>query len=111
MNTTLILTRTDGAWWYELPVTLGDRDFMLDFTFVAEGGAVDGSAGEWWLTVRTAAGEALGSSCLMVTHALFQGRAWLPGVLIVTDAAGTGQPPGLLELGEGRRCELLYLEA
>lgn len=32
-----------------------------------------------------------------------------PGELIAVDMTGNGSPPGLDELGEGRRCELLYL--
>ncbi len=34
-----------------------------------------------------------------------------PGELMVTDTTTDKSPPGLLELGEGKRCELTYFEA
>lgn len=69
----------------------------------------------WFLSIGLPDGtEIAKGAALVVGWRLFPNvvhELMPPGVLFVTSADGTDLPPKFAELGPGKRCELVYLDA
>lgn len=91
---------------------LDGRDYVLRLLW-------NGREGRWYLTVSDVSGAVLVSSVKVVCNTDLLGasaerpyRRWSedlpPGELWAIDQTADGSPPGIDELGEGKRVELTY---
>lgn len=91
---------------YQQRTRLEGRDYLLTFTF-------NEREERWYLSIADEAEDPIASGLKLVANwpLLWPYRydpRIPPGELAVSDVSGDGSPPTLLELGEGKRCELLY---
>lgn len=94
---------------------LDGRDFLLRLVW-------NGRESRWYLTVSGSSGDVLVAGVKVVANwpllSTTEGqpyRRWdpdlPPGDLMAVDLTQDGTPPGIDELGEGKRVELTYFEA
>jgi len=101
---TVLPTRHDGTWWYDLPVDLGGARLVLEFAYLE-------IVGGWTVSAKSESGERLVSGQRLLTGCpLFSGHdLGYGGVLVCVAVSGDGDvAPGLSDLGDGCRCELIY---
>lgn len=103
----LIPTREDP--YYQQRTRIEGRDYVLAFAF-------NEREARWYLTISDesedpiATGIKLVSNWRLLAPYRYDPRC-PPGELTVSDISGDASPPTLLELGEGKRCELIYWTA
>lgn len=101
----ILNTRFDGSYWYSRTYTLGEADYSLDFSF-------NSRMGSWFLDVSDANGSPIVTSIRLIPNrnllAQFSDTRLPPGVLFVNDSSGNAIEPGVGELGEGQRCQLVF---
>lgn len=100
-----IVIPTQARPFYSLRTTLDGNGYTLHFRW--------GTREErWFLSIHDGEDQPILQSIKLLTNwplAQYQKAKGLPaGVLIVTTASQDTSPPGLEELGIGRRCELTY---
>ena len=103
---TTILIPTDESPNYSQRVKLDDVDYVFRFLW-------NGRSGRWYLSIFSAEEVALIRSLpLEVNRPLlyaYHANAELPsGELVAVATTDSTEPPGLEELGEGKRVELTY---
>lgn len=103
----LIPTRDDP--YYQQRTRLEGRDYVLSFAF-------NEREQRWYLTLADEAESPIATGIKLVANwPLLRPYRYDPrtplGELTVSDISGDSSPPTLLELGEGKRCELLYWTA
>lgn len=101
-----LLIQTSVDPYYSERVRLDGRDYILQFAW-------NQREERWRLSLFTDRDEPLVRGLKLVTNwpllRYYQFDARIPsGELYVVDWTGNGTPPLLEELGEGRRCQLLY---
>ena len=101
-----IKTLTDGTTHYTLRTNLDGVDYQFAF---------DWSEREerWYLGLYTAAGDLLCSNVKILTNwpmlSFYHYREGMPaGELMAVSLSQDSSPPGMFDLGLGRRCELTY---
>jgi hypothetical protein len=92
--------------YYLQKVRLDGRDFVLHFAF-------NQREDRWSLDIHDDEDEPIVQGLkLLANWPLLRHYRWNeslpPGELIVMDLTGDGAPPGLDELGDGKRCQLIY---
>jgi hypothetical protein len=97
---------TQSAPYYRQRTRLDGRDYVLDFSY-------NEREERWYLSFYDEAETPLALGIKLVANysLLYPYRydpRMPPGELNVADLTGDGSPPTLLELGESKRCELLY---
>jgi hypothetical protein len=100
----IIPTREDPH--YQQRTRLEGRDYVLTFQF-------NQREARWYLTLADEAEDPIATGMkLLANWRLLRPYRYdprtPPGELIASDISGDGSPPTQLELGEGKRCELLY---
>jgi hypothetical protein len=100
----LITTREDP--YYTQRTKLDGRIYVMRFAY-------NEREARWYLGLADDADEPIASGIKLIANwsllypYRYDPRAPL-GELTVTDLTGDGSPPTLLELGAGKRCELIY---
>lgn len=103
----LISTREDP--YYQQRTRLDGRDYVLSFAY-------NEREQRWYLSLADEAEAPIATGLKLITHVellhvyRYDPRT-PPGALMVSDISGDSSPPTQLELGEGKRCELLYWTA
>jgi hypothetical protein len=103
----IIPTREDP--YYQQRTRIEGRDYVLNFAF-------NEREARWYLTIADEAGSPIATGIKLVANRRllrpyrYDDRC-PPGELVVSDISGDGSPPTQLEIGEGKRCELLYWTA
>lgn len=91
--------------FYSIRVRLDDSDFALRFRYSVR-------TDRWWVTLSDSEDVSLCQLKLVTGISLLRAyryRGNLPiGELVVAHAGENASPPTLLELGEGKRCQLVY---
>lgn len=104
---TVLKTKTDGTQRYSFTTQLDGVTFGLEFSWNARG--------EYWsFVIYDAAGNPLVRRVVRVSWPLLARfkNARLPrGELVAMDTSGQDLDPGLTELGDGARVQLVYLTA
>lgn len=105
----LIPTIYDGTPYYNQRTNLDGVDFQLDFQWSVR-------EARWYLSIRDTLGELLaGPSKLFVNWPVFYRRGQRSGMpageIWCMSLGPSDDPPGLNELGQGRRCDLNYFSA
>jgi hypothetical protein len=105
----IIPTLSDGSALYTQRVNLDGSDYQLGFRWNTR-------QARWYMSVSDVDGTLLASSLKVVPNwpllAYYHGRAGMPpGELWCVTLGVSTDPPGLDEMGEGRRCTLLYYPA
>lgn len=105
----LIIPTTPGEAYYRQKTKLEGRDFILEFAYSQR---VD----RWTLTIYDEAETALLRGIKLVTNwpllRHYRSDPRLPpGELWAIALDGSDEPPGLDELGAGKRVELTYVES
>jgi hypothetical protein len=105
----LTIPTTLGEPYYTQTTRLDGRDYILHFAY-------NQRTDRWYLSlhddenVPLIAGLKLVANWPLLRHYQWDERV-PPGELTVADLTGDGTPPGLDDLGPGRRCELVYRPA
>lgn len=91
---------------YQQRARLDGRDYVLTFQF-------NEREARWSLTLADEAGDPIATGIKLIAnwrllHPYRYDPRCPPGELTCSDISGDGSPPTLLELGKGKRCELLY---
>lgn len=108
MSTLLVPTFENP--FYDQITSLEGTDYLLTFQYNQREEC-------WYLSISNAAGVLQVAGLKLVQGwpllgGRFAGREIPPGELIVmTNDESDDSPPGLTELGEGKRCELIYFTA
>jgi len=100
---TVIPTRHDGTWWYDLPVDIGGVRLVLEFAYLEAIG--------WTVSAKSESGERLVSGQRVIVGCpLFAGRRLgYSGALVCVALDGDSDvQPGLSDMGDGCRCELIH---
>jgi hypothetical protein len=105
----LLIPVTPGVPFQTSRVKLEGKDYGLRWTW-------NQRQARWFLDMSDTDGTLLFAGVkILANRLLLQGRRWNPNVppgeLIAADLTGDGSPPGLDELGIGRRVEITYLES
>lgn len=100
----IIPTREDP--YYPMRVRLEGRDYILDFDY-------NQREERWYLSIADEEERPIATGIKLIAnwsllHPYRYDSRCPPGQLTVSDISGNGSPPTQLELGEGKRCELLY---
>lgn len=100
----LIPTREEP--YYQQRTRLEGRDYVLSFAY-------NEREARWYLTIADEAESPIATGIKLIANwPLLRPHKWDPrcpaGELNVADISGDASPPTLLELGESKRCELLY---
>lgn len=103
----LIPTREDP--YYQQRTRLEGRDYVLTFAY-------NEREERWYLSIADEAESPIATGIKLISNWPFLDAYRFdprcpPGQLNVSDISGDGSPPTQLELGEGKRCELLYWTA
>ncbi len=103
----ILIPTSQGAGQYSQRTRLDGRDYNLTFTF-------NQREGRWYLAIADESyNPIVGGVKLTTNWPLISIYHWdpdvPPGELVVVDSTGDGSPPGYTDLGEGRRCQLLYM--
>lgn len=102
-----LLIQTASDPYYSQRVRLDGRDYIFRFAW-------NQREARWRLSLFTDRDQPLVRGLKLLANwpllRFYRYDARLPsGELYAVDWTGDGSPPGLEELGEGRRCQLLYL--
>jgi hypothetical protein len=105
----IIPTLSDGSALYTQRVNLDGQDYQLDFRWNTR-------LARWYLNLRDSDGALLAASLKVLTNwpllAYYHGREGMPpGELWCVSLGVSSDPPGLDEMGEGRRCTMVYYPA
>lgn len=105
----LLIPTSPGTPYFTQKTRLDGRDFILKFSY-------NQREERYYLSIYDEQEEPLLMGLKLVANwPLLRRYRWNPalppGEIWVMDLTGEGTPPTLDELGEGRRCELTYLEA
>lgn len=92
--------------YYRERVRLEGRDYVFDFSY-------NEREERWYLSILDEEADPIAHGIKLIANwsLLFPYRydeRCPPGEITVADITTDGSPPTLLELGEGKRCELLY---
>lgn len=106
---TLLIPTSPGVPYFTQKTRLDGRDFILKFSY-------NQREERYYLSIfdEQETPILMGLKLVAVWPLLRRYRAnpaLPPGELWVSDLTGNGEPPTLNELGEGKRCELTYVEA
>lgn len=102
----VLIPTTPGAPYHTQKTRLDGRDYVLQFAW-------NEREARWYLSLfdeeeqPLALGIKLVANWPLLRFYRFDPRV-PPGELMVVDLTGDGSPPGLDELGAGKRCELTY---
>lgn len=101
-----LIISTSSAPYYSQRVRLDGRDYILRFSW-------NQREARWYLSILTDREEPLVLGLKLIANwpllRYYRFEERLPsGEIYVVDWTGDGSPPLLEELGEGRRCQLLY---
>lgn len=100
----LIATHEDP--YYQQRTRLEGRDYVLSFAY-------NQREERWCVSFSDEEGTPIASGIKLIAnwsllHPYRYDSRMPPGQLTVSDISGDGSPPTQFELGEGKRCELLY---
>lgn len=100
----LIATREEP--YYQQRTRLDGRDYVLSFSY-------NEREERWYLSIADEAEAPIATGIKLISnwpllHPYRYDPRTPPGQIGVADISGNGSPPTQLELGEGKRCELLY---
>ena len=104
----LLVPTSPGVHYYTQKTKLDGRDFVLRFAFNERESA-------WYLSILDEEETPLLLDLKLVAnwpllrHYRYDPR-FPPGELMAVDLTGDGAPPGIDELGEGKRVELKYFD-
>lgn len=103
----LIATREDP--FYQQRTRLEGRDYVLSFAY-------NSREERWYLSLADETESPIATGMKLISnwellHPYRYDPRTPPGALAVSELSGDGSPPTQLELGEGKRCELLYWTA
>jgi len=104
----VISTVTDEA-EYTLRTRLDGADYNLHFQW-------NEREGRWYLSIADESDNPIVTSIKLITNwpllFYYQSNPKVPpGELVVVDQTNDGSPPGISDLGEGQRCQLIYMTA
>jgi hypothetical protein len=102
----IVPTLSDGTPYYSQRTNLDGVDYQLDFQWSTR-------ESRWYLSLRDTSGDLLAGPAKINTNWLiFHRRYRRPGMptgeIWCLSLGSSTDPPGLDELGAGRRCELTY---
>lgn len=89
----------------DLTTNLDGKDFVLSLRF-------NQREGVFYVGIGLVGQASIANAKLVCNWPLFrnvQAEDLPPGALVCVPSGGTDDPPGLGELGPGKRCELIYL--
>lgn len=98
--------KTQETPYYSQRTRLDGRDYVLEFAY-------NEREERWYLSIFDEAKTPLARGIKLIAnwsllHPYRFDPRMPPGELTASDTTGDGSPPTLLELGEGKRCELVY---
>lgn len=104
-----LLIQTAADPYYEQRVRLDETDYLLKFAW-------NQRESRWSVSFYTDRDEPILTGLkLLANWPLFESYRYIDGLprgeLIACDWTGDGTPPLLGELGEGKRCQLIYFSA
>lgn len=108
MANLLFIPTSPGVPFYTQRTKLDGRDYNLRFSW-------NERLERWALDILTANDDPIAVGIKLIarwplTRFLHWDERMPPGDLVVNDVtSGDGAPPGLFDLGEGLRCELIYI--